>query len=420
MGVDPLSAAAPARVKALVIPYARIRQSRFLSFVARLEQENVVQLGTVSPDGRPHRSKNPIARSSILLLTLQQAMFSPLAFPTGFVLYDLSISSPSLSHLALSPFELYREPLVVIAICDGAGIEHEAATTLANADRGRDDDTATQDSLKQLLSGGIEQLQTEFGKALVHRIVIFDYEEPKIELPEGVLMAPPPEKSKTTTIKTLMSDITSSLLAEMTAFAKSLQALPTIESPKQMRVPVRIQTGSNGTISAPDSRRSFSPVSETTGGLQRSMSLQRANPHSRSITAEFRDAPSGVRTPPTTFEDIAGISLSSSARPSDGKLGRSNSQYRVSMHGFGAESIGERERNKGRGRIGVVMGSLYLLAGRWPDAVRELSDSAAIAKSNGDHLWHAKALDYILVCLLMYAWADMDFRVSLHKIISSA
>lgn len=347
-------------------------------------------------------------------------MFSPLAFPTGFVLYDLSISTPSPSHLALSPFELYREPLVVIAICDGAGIEYEAATTLANADRGRDDDTASRDSLKQLLSGGIEKLQIEFSKALTHQIIIFDYEKPRIELPEGVQMVPPPEKSRSTTIKTLMCDITSSLLAEMTAFAKSLQALPTIESPKQVRAPLGIQTRSDGTTSAQDSRRSFSPVSEKAGGLQRSVSLQRADQNSHSTIADFRDAPSGVSTPPTTFEDIAGISLSSSSRPSDGKPRRSDSQDKISMHGFGAESIGERERNKGRGRIGVVMGSIYLLAGRWPDAVRELSDSATIAKSNGDHLWHAKALDYILVCLLMYAWADMDFRVSLHKISTSA
>lgn len=69
MGIDPLSAAAPARVKALILPYARIRQSRFLSFVARLEQENVVKLGNVSPDGRPHRSKSPLVsgRSTLLL-----------------------------------------------------------------------------------------------------------------------------------------------------------------------------------------------------------------------------------------------------------------------------------------------------------------------------------------------------------------
>ena len=86
------------------------------------------------------------------------------------------------------------------------------------------------------------------------------------------------------------------------------------------------------------------------------------------------------------------------------------------MHGFGAGSIGERERNKGKGRVGVVVGSLYLLAGRWPDAIRELAESATIAKNNSDHLWHAKALDHILVCLLMCAWAGMDFQVSPQKI----
>ena len=84
--------------------------------------------------------------------------------------------------------------------------------------------------------------------------------------------------------------------------------------------------------------------------------------------------------------------------------------------GFGASSLGERERNKGKGRIGIVVGAMYLLAGRWPDAAKELVQSAALARASSDYLWHAKALDYILVCLLMFAWAGMDFRVSFHQI----
>lgn len=63
MGLDPLSAIAPARVKALIIPLGRIRQSRFASFISRLQQQNIVQLGDVSPDGRPHRSNNPLVAS---------------------------------------------------------------------------------------------------------------------------------------------------------------------------------------------------------------------------------------------------------------------------------------------------------------------------------------------------------------------
>ena len=56
MSLDSLSFVAPARVEVLIIPVGRIKRSRFLSFLSRLRQENVVRLGDVSPDGRPHRS----------------------------------------------------------------------------------------------------------------------------------------------------------------------------------------------------------------------------------------------------------------------------------------------------------------------------------------------------------------------------
>lgn len=56
MGVDPLSPIAPARLRALLLPIGRIKRSRFLSFAARLQAENVVRLGDISPDARPNRS----------------------------------------------------------------------------------------------------------------------------------------------------------------------------------------------------------------------------------------------------------------------------------------------------------------------------------------------------------------------------
>lgn len=56
MDLDPLSIVSPARVKVLLIPVGHVRQSRFASFVGRLQYVNVVRLGDVSPDSRPHRS----------------------------------------------------------------------------------------------------------------------------------------------------------------------------------------------------------------------------------------------------------------------------------------------------------------------------------------------------------------------------
>lgn len=353
-------------------------------------------------------------------------MFSPLAFPTGSVLYDLSTSLPPSSHLALAPFELYREPLVVVAIPDGAdlgkGTGHELAQTFGAVDRAK---IGPGDNITKFLSQSLEKLQIDFPKALVHQIAIFDSDTPVSGLPDGVFTVPSPQKSKTTTIKTLMCDLTSSLLAEMTTYAKSLQAMPTLESPKQLRGSATLNgyaPNSTAQMSLRGAGQSSSPSNESASAIHRmSIPSQRPNTaNSRLVSSNGQETStaSAFRKPPTTFDDITGGHAFSSSpqppHPSNVPM-RPESQDRMSMHGFGAGSIGERERNKGRGRVGVVIGSLYLLAGRWPDAVRELTESATIARTNSDHLWHAKALDYILVCLLMYAWANMDFRVSLQK-----
>jgi Transport protein Trs120 or TRAPPC9, TRAPP II complex subunit len=56
MGIDPLSPIAPARINTLLVPAGRIQRKRFSTFVSRLERENVVRLGDVSPDGQSRRS----------------------------------------------------------------------------------------------------------------------------------------------------------------------------------------------------------------------------------------------------------------------------------------------------------------------------------------------------------------------------
>ncbi len=57
MDLDPLSIVTPARIKVLLLPVGNVRQSKFTSFVERLQRVNVVRLGDVSPDGRPNRSE---------------------------------------------------------------------------------------------------------------------------------------------------------------------------------------------------------------------------------------------------------------------------------------------------------------------------------------------------------------------------
>ncbi|KAH0542429.1 hypothetical protein FGG08_003184 [Glutinoglossum americanum] len=411
---DPLSPIAPARVRVLLLPMGRIKRSRFLSFVERLKTENVVRLGDVSPDGRPNRSR---------------------------IIYDLSTSLPPQSQLALSPFELYREPLVVIGIADSTelGLGYNISADDGNEDvfQGDGHSTPERRDANHLLQE-MEDVREQFPKALVHQILFFDYKKCNglSVLPDGAIAVPPPEQSKTTTIKTVMCDLSSLLLAEMTSFAKSLQALYTIDSPSSPQnaaatngwsswasdSPGSLSRRNSQMLPQPHGSRSGSPG----GSIDRShhrMSMPVHLPssplaHSRPVAGpQPTSPPSGTRTPPpTSFEQMPAVGsggpLSNTVtRSSAAGMQREPSLERVAVQGFGSGSLSERARNKGKGRVGGVIGSLYLHAGRWGDAVREFVESATIARANSDHLWHAKALENILVGLLMLAWAGIDFQI---------
>ena len=352
-------------------------------------------------------------------------MFSPLAFPTGLIVYNMLVSVPPASHLALVPFELYREPLAIIGIAEGrdvadGNVGRDQSASLGDTNGAYEQETTSHNELFGDLLECVMEMKEQYPSALVHQVFVFDYDASN-PLPASLIPVPSPENSKTTTMKTLMCDLTSLLLAEMTSYAKSLQALPNIQTPKPLhdeRLSHDYYT--NSTIHPDGPSRPESRISSTPGS--RSSSADRSL-HRTSIPAHLASGrPSsaegsrstsqsnGTRTPPVTFEEMDGLPEKHTVSTDREKSGRP-SKDRVPVHGFGSGSFGERARNKARGRIGVVIGSMYLLAGRWPDAVKELVDSATIARANSDHVWHAKALDYILVCLLMYAWAGMDFEV---------
>ncbi|KAI1501125.1 Trs120-domain-containing protein [Biscogniauxia marginata] len=423
MSLDSMLPVAPARVRALVLPIGQIRQERFSSFLQRLSKEHVVQLRDISPDGRPNRN-----------------MFSPLAFPDGAIFYDLITYVPPPSHLALSPFDLFREPLALIAIADGKELEsalfNKRQSSVGPAP------TVTERNIRTLYQG-LEELRDAYPKMLTHRILIFDYTPPAdnaITLPDEIKTIPPLEQSIRTTMRTIMCDISSLLLAEMTTLAKSFEAMTVIDTPGQ--TPTR--PGPNGAGSwtsddmNPAARRnsqfalsSITRSSSTGGAADRS--------HARmSMPVPFKSLPfgsnsstpsarpttpvrSGLSNPATTFDDIpqanGGSSdvsspdhkASSRAEITEGL--KSSQQDRVSVQGFGPGGLNERWRNKGKGRVLVLLGSLYLQAGRWPDALKELTEGATVAKSINDHLWHGKALELITACLILLGWAGLEFQI---------
>ncbi len=406
---DALSPTALARARVLLLPIGPITRTRFLHFVERLQAERIIRLGDVTADARPNRG-----------------MFSPLASPGGLILYDFSIALPPPSHLALSPFELFREPLVVIGIADGA--EHP---TLISRDPVSSQATQSRDPDFGPLLESLGDLQEQYSRALVHHVLLFDALLPNSDVPEGILAVPPKRTSKVTAMKTAVCDVTSLFLAELTTYAKSVQALPSVDSPGA----VLASKGANGHLSwdgaqtgrparrpglyadSRDGSRSGSPHGASRNAHRMSMPVHLASQNAgvRETPGSRSDSPSGVKTPSSrNSDDVPGAKRA----PGEGVAhsisspgGMDPAREKVTVHGFGSGSLSERARNKGKGRIGLIIGQMYLLAGRWEDAIRELVESASTAKANSDHLWHAKALEYILVGLIMIAWVGLDFQV---------
>lgn len=56
MVINPLSPVASAQINTLLVPAGKIKCTKFSSFVSRLEHENLVRLGDVSPNGKSNKS----------------------------------------------------------------------------------------------------------------------------------------------------------------------------------------------------------------------------------------------------------------------------------------------------------------------------------------------------------------------------
>lgn len=362
-------------------------------------------------------------------------MFSPLAFPAGAIFYELITHAPPPSHLAISPFELFREPLAIIAVADGKELHRDVISKRSSLS-GRAP-TLVEQNVRSL-SQELEDIRDAYGKALVHHVLIFDYEDPEgheIPMPEGIIAVPPAEKCKRTTMKGIMADVSSLLLAEMTTLAKSIEGTNFIDSPGQL------SSRQNGAVWTADEanghvRRNsqFAPhVARSSSSSGFADKSDRSQVRMSMPPIPFKSSPSilnhansprpstpksGLSSAPTTFEDMAGLSDSGRTTPEPGQPRpetpeglRAVSQERVSVQGFGSGGQNDRWRLKGKARSVVVVGSLYLQAGRWTDALRELVEGASMARSVNDHIWHGKALELITICLFLLAWAGMEFQI---------
>lgn len=245
-------------------------------------------------------------------------------------------------------------------------------------------------------------LRETYPNSLIQRLLIFDHEGVNglLSGPENVTWIPPPVASRTTTLKTMMCDISALVLKELGNFADSIQDWPSIDSPR---------ASSWGPRRTLDTR----PAEK----LKHRMTMPAHLPSQPNApTSHHSDTELTVHKndSPTTFDEITRsiqlanrttATLRSNSKPGS----KEHSRERMSIHGLA--SINERSKVRFQARLKVVTGLLHLQAGIWPEALKELVEGALGARTGSDYIWHAKALEGILICLLLYAWIGMEFQV---------
>lgn len=300
---------------------------------------------------------------------------------------------------------------MVLYLADGS--EVVGSDTQATLQQDEDSDgrsTSDQDESKdtwtlELLEDEVQAIRPQYRRAILHQLLVFDSNSASISptVSPDVLLVPAPEKSRGTTMKTLMCDVTARLLHSMDELAHTIRDLPTIESPSTAPFSRFAATDVAARVHARMSMPGRSHQDSLESAGTRRADIPRST--SRSSTVAGGRNPSG--------HSVA--SPSPTDRPSDlssAFASRDPSRDRKSVMSSTVTSPMERKKTRSVARCRIVIGALFLQAGLWPDAIKELSEGTAAARGNDDFLWHAKGLEYLIACLLMFGWAKMYFQVT--------
>ncbi|KAF2216154.1 hypothetical protein CERZMDRAFT_26722, partial [Cercospora zeae-maydis SCOH1-5] len=365
--MDPFSPVAGAQIRALVLPVGSIERDRFSLLVHRLQREaSLIPLADVAPyaadDGH---------------------LLSPTSSKQGSLLYRFSPSLPSEQLLHLSPYELFREPLLVIGVVDGlAGDEHVR---------------------KKELDGAAAYLKERHPRVVHRQLLVLRRGDREIPTSiEKAVAVANVDTSHDPSLRAAIGAISARFLVEFTTYAKALQASPSIQTPGQ-----------------------------TARSLQRSASIRdNDNPSSSAMSSPADEGdpsmppPKAPPLPATSFDQIPSANALANTRDrSDSKENSQSGNYkakghnrmssndRIALQGFGSGASAEKSRARGKARVGIVLASIYMMAGRWTDALPMFVEHITKARALSDHLWHAKGLENSMLCLLLLAWAGIEFQV---------
>lgn len=334
--------------------------------------------------------------------------------------------SPSPSSLDLAPLELFRQPLVVLCLADGLEYLQDPERDLVEVG----DDHAKPQKLPGLLGQSVNAMRAAYTSALITQLIMCDCADnnERTWIPDDALYVSSLHHSSNAA-KTAMCDVTSKFLAAMSLYAGTIQLRNTVVIPAMVQLAVQDARPAFSKIATTTVDHNSTPMSPELDDPRRSSSSRRPDyavrSASPSIAGDSRPNSPPSRNNPPAIPDIPSVNPKKNvwkktaktrtavvpvATKDRGRRRGSRSLFPGGASSSEASTV-ERERNIGKMRIGIVIGTINLMLGRWPDAWKGLLVHTASARALSDWLWHAKGLETVLVCMLMFSWAGHEYAI---------
>ena len=327
--MDPFSPLAPAHIRVLVLPVGQIERERFLGLLGRLQSEtSFIRLADVGPH-----------------LSGEEFLLSPRSFPQGLLSYSYTTSISSEQQQQLSPYELFREPLLVLGLKDG--LKHE------------------KDAAEEELEAAAEHMRERHPR-VVHRqlLVLEDLDRTAPPADENVVCVGNGNVAQDGSLKQAIHQTSARFLTELATYTRAMQASPSVQTPGQ---------------TARSLQRTISTREQDTQPSSGHSTPQNADPSTPVEDTGTKQLPQNFGSPATSFDQISAansttnISRSDSRASNRGKPGaRTSSQDRVPDQGFGSGTSQEKLKHRGKARVGIVIGCIFMMAGQWSEALRIL------------------------------------------------
>ena len=367
--MDQFSPFVPASVRVLALPVGSIKRTNFHDALEQLRRTaSTIRLGDVAP-----------------FVDDVDLTPSPKSFQHGCLFYNYVTTPPSDEHRDLSPYELFREPLLVIGLTNGL----------------QTGEKTDQEKARKCM----ETLRERHPRVVDRQLLVLHARDCQDSGMKGVTFLHDPDVDYRASIHSAVCKISARLLGELATYTLALQASPSIQTPGRA---VR-------KVHRPGSLQEFERRSASAHSTSGQTVAEPTTPTNERAIPSLSDATS---PPPTSFDQVphksrASMVLSRSNSPTHGNLkhaARASSQDGVAAQGFGASSQ-EKLKARGKMRVGIVIGSIWLMAGQWAEALKILSEHIPKARSLGDTLWQAKGLDLLVICQLLHAWAGIEFAI---------